>query len=585
MTIAIPMVFAVLVCGFYLKVATPLFTARAQIIIDPRVQEQWNSQTGNAVLALDTAQVESQIAVLRSERIAKAVIAELNLGEDPDFQPRPGIMRRMLARIWKPQPIQMSPEAKERFIIESFAGNLDVRRSGLSYAIDISFSSTNPERAAEVANATAESYIRHQLAARSETARVGGDWLEARTLELRTQMSAAMRAVQEFKARRDYRIARPSEGTGAPAASPGNPDAAPADGGKPPATLEELETTAQIYQRVYESFLQGFTEAVQRQSFPVADARVLTSATAPFSKTEPRGTMVLALGLLISALFGTGVGLLRHQLDHTIRSPRQIRSELGLEYLGSLPGSMPSPTSALRSWLKRLRTKARRRTQAALPATLSATTQTAPAAGLLPLPGRRAREALIEIRERVDICMRPAERFTLGITSHREGEGKTVLACHLAGMFAMSGRRTLLIDANTTNPTLTRATDSTDRPGLLEVMKGHARLADALENLPGSGVDVLPLGHSTRPAAFHQENATALRAVLAGVMKDYDVVLVDLPPMTPSHGGLALYVCLDALLLVVESGRITRNVLEEDMHWLQTLQARLLGAVITKAGQ
>lgn len=575
-TITLPMVITLAACTLYLKVATPIFTARAQVIIDPRVQEQWNGQTGNAVLALDTAQVESQIAVLRSERIAKSVIADLNLADAEDFQPRPSLMRRLLAPVWPVPPIEMSPAARSRFIMESFASNLDVRRSGMSYAIDITFSSPSPDRAAQVANATAEAYIRYQLAARSETARVGGDWLEARTLELRNQMSAATRAVQEFKARRDYRIVR--SGDGRPG---GAPDAAAEAEPKNPAnTLEELETTAQIYQRVYESFLQGFTEAVQRQSFPVADAHVLTSATAPFFKTQPRGTMILALGLLVSGLVGGGIALLRHQLDNTIRSARQIRSELGIECIGSFPvlavrarrprpgPSRPrgAPASTQVTTRRPLRSDSGYFTAAFRPSTV------------------HTRNALVAIRERIEICMRPAERFSFGVTSHSEGEGKSMLASNLASLFALSGRRTLIVDANPQHPTLSTVAGASPRLGLMEVVAGLASLEQALRTLPDLSVDVLPIGcTSTLPAIFHQDDTTALRMTIGSMLNGYDVVIFDLPPMTPSHGEMAVYLCLDCILLAVEAGKTTRGMIEEDIHWLQTLQAKVLGAVVTKS--
>lgn len=571
------MLITLILCVIYLKMATPIFAARAQIIIDPRVQEQWNGQTGNAVLALDTAQVESQIAVLRSERIAKSVIADLHLTDADDFQPRPSLIHRFLAPIWGLPQTEMSPAAKSRFIMESFAGNLDVRRSGMSYAIDITFSSPNPDRAAQVANATAEAYIRYQLAARSETARVGGDWLEARTFELRNQMSAATRAVQEFKARRDYRIVRPADGRPVGAAdAPGDTERDPKTAAN---TLEELETTAQIYQRVYESFLQGFTEAVQRQSFPVADAHVLTSATAPFSKTQPRGTMILALGLLVSGLIGGCISLLRHQLDYTIRSARQIRTELGIECLGVLP-ILSSRTRSHRS--------------RALPSQgnvpCSQTTGRRPTRSIsgyftaaFPPFAARTRNAMVATRERIEICMRPAERFSFGITSHSAGEGKSMLASNLASIFSLSGRRTLVVDANAQNPTLSVVTGTSPQLGLLEVVAGLASLDQVITTLHDSSIDMLPLGCTTvLPAIFRQDDTAALRIMIGSMLKDYDVVIFDLPAMTPSHGNMSVYLCLDGILVAIEAGKVSRNAMEEDIHWLQTLQTKIIGSVITK---
>ncbi|HEY9214833.1 MAG TPA: AAA family ATPase [Ancylobacter sp.] len=582
LTLTLPVVVTLLACMVYLKTAVPIFTARAQIIIDPRVQEQWNGQAGNAVLALDTAQVESQIAVLRSERIAKSVIAALNLADDDEFQPQPSILPRFPASIWAPSPIDTTASAKSRLIMESFAGNLDVRRSGMSYAIDISFSSRNPERAAQVANATAEAYIQDQLAARSETARVGGDWLEVRTSELRNQMGAAMRAVQEFKARRDYRITRLGDGRSPP--TPGTVEGAGKTSPAPADTLEDLETKAQIYQRVYESFLQGFTEAVQRQSFPVADARVLTPATAPFSKTQPHGTMIMALGLLVSGLAGLGTALIRHQLDRTIRTPQQVRAELGIECLGCVPFMSPP------GWRLRLRrdvSPAKRQNQQAQKKILQRVVRQTPSyfnAAFQP-SATHMRDALVAIKERIEIHMRPAGRISFGITSSREGEGKSMLACNLASLFARSGRRTLVVDAHPRHPTLSAVTNTLSRPGLPEVIAGKVSLDQARVRLPDTLIDVLPAGCiSADPAIVWQDDTGALQTMIGSTMEDYEVVIFDLPPMTPSHGGLALCLCLDGVVLTIEAGKTSQNPVAEDIHWLQNIQSKILGAVLNKSG-
>ncbi|MCB4769594.1 exopolysaccharide transport family protein [Ancylobacter sp. Lp-2] len=575
-TIILPMAITLVACITYLKVATPIFSARAQIIIDPRVQEQWNGQTGNAVLALDTAQVESQIAVLRSERIAKSVIADLHLTDAQDFQPQPSLLRRLLAPIWPPPQIEMSSAARSRFIMEAFAGNLDVRRSGMSYAIDITFSSPNPDRAAQVANATAEAYIRYQLAARSETARVGGDWLEARTFELRNQMSAATRAVQEFKARRDYRIARAGDGR-----LDGTSDAAgeTAPASKVPAnTLEELETTAQIYQRVYESFLQGFTESVQRQSFPVADAHVLTSATAPFSKTQPRGAMTLMLGLLVSGLAGGGIALLRHQLDHTIRSTRQVRTELGIECLGALP---------VMRFRKKLHLRKRYSSPAAPQSSTQATTRhlrqtnfghlTMEPALFAP-PARNAMAAIIE---RIEICMRPAERFSFGITSHNEGKLKSVLARNISSMFSFNGRRTLLVDTNVQNY-MTNSILNSPRPGLIEAALGLISLEQAIETPDNSSIEIIHLGDTTAlPAIFRQDDTARLKTTISNILKNYDVVIFDLPPMNHICRNIATYLLFDGIIVEIESEKTTKKDIEDNIYWLRTLNYNIIGAIIT----
>src|SRR5690606_17523446 len=100
----------------------------------------------------------------------------------------------------------------------------------------------------------------------------GSEWLERRINALRIQMNEASLKVQQFKARRDYSI------VGSPQASegaPGNKSSSPSGLNE---TLEELDATAMTYRRMFESALQAYTEAEQRQSYAVSNARILSSA-------------------------------------------------------------------------------------------------------------------------------------------------------------------------------------------------------------------------------------------------------------------------------------------------------------------
>ncbi len=152
---------------------------------------------------------------------------------------------------------------------------MEVGRLGLSHVIEISYSSPDRDLAAKVANLIADSYIEDQLETRAETARQGSIWLEKRIDTLRQQMNEAGLRVKEFKAKRDYRFPTSSGQSEARTETP-------TIGEEQPATsLEDLESRASTYRKIYESYLQAYTESVQAQSYPVTNTRIITRATAP----------------------------------------------------------------------------------------------------------------------------------------------------------------------------------------------------------------------------------------------------------------------------------------------------------------
>src|SRR5262245_5766075 len=82
-TLAVSIVVALSAAVIVLTMAKPLFTAKALLLIDARPPQLLRDQLGDASLSLDSAQVESQIAVLMSEQVAMIVIKRRNLQADP----------------------------------------------------------------------------------------------------------------------------------------------------------------------------------------------------------------------------------------------------------------------------------------------------------------------------------------------------------------------------------------------------------------------------------------------------------------------------------------------------------------------
>src|SRR5262249_31219083 len=88
---------------------------------------------------------------------------------------------------------------RTRNALKVFENSLQAKRVGMAYVIEVSFTAANPERAAQIANAVAETYLAQQLEAKYETTRFGRNGLAPRLTELRAQVSGAERAVIDYK--------------------------------------------------------------------------------------------------------------------------------------------------------------------------------------------------------------------------------------------------------------------------------------------------------------------------------------------------------------------------------------------------
>jgi succinoglycan biosynthesis transport protein ExoP len=205
--ILICLILAVSVGALYLLVTPPTYTAGATMLLDSRkggIQQK-------SVLGDATIDVDSQIGVLTVERdkIGLLVAQKLELGKNPEvFKPDDGILSRFPANIFglfqadDPEPeTTQSESARTEQAAGAVAGGLDVKRVGLSYLVNINFSSHSPDLAAKIANAAADAYVVAEMNAKSQGLRQASDWLQERYQTLRDQASAADRAVIEFKSK------------------------------------------------------------------------------------------------------------------------------------------------------------------------------------------------------------------------------------------------------------------------------------------------------------------------------------------------------------------------------------------------
>src|ERR1700722_15908491 len=197
----------------YLMTTASRYTGHAVLIIDTHNKQllQAQSQHPLADLPTDTATVDTQIEILKSENIATSVIKDLHLNDDPEFiAPSPGLIGRIigvLTFLATPPSFGLSdggggPSAefrRMRAAMGTFEDNLKVKRSGLTYTIDIEFKSLNPEPAAQVANATADAYIVDTLDAKYQTTRRAASWMQDRLKELREETGNAEHAVVDYK--------------------------------------------------------------------------------------------------------------------------------------------------------------------------------------------------------------------------------------------------------------------------------------------------------------------------------------------------------------------------------------------------
>jgi polysaccharide biosynthesis transport protein len=346
--------------------------------------------------------------------------------------------------------------------------------------------------------------------------------------------------------------------------------------------LRELESAANTYRLIYEDFLNRHTQAVQQQSFPSTEARVITFAS-PGTKTFPKIMLTLALATIGGASLGVAGTLAQEQMHRAIYARDQLTRELGVSCIAVLP--------AYRRSKKTQRLVSSSTTQREL----STSGVTKPKllnqknANLPTLlyndedPFSSNSEALRNIKVAIDLSNFSHETRTLGVVSALANEGKSSISVSLAIMLASAGRKVLLFDCDFRNPSLTNFLGSQNRAGILELLSGDVRLTDVTSHNNRYGFDFLSGPTKVRPVQIADILNSAPMSKLLAVMKEhYDYVIVDLPPILPVIDVRSCAHLFDSFALIAEWGKTSVEDIDRAFRVAPLVHERLLGIVLNK---
>lgn len=333
--------------------------------------------------------------------------------------------------------------------------------------------------------------------------------------------------------------------------------------------LRELEREAETYRNLYQAFMQRYQEALQQQSFPINEARVITVATPPATPSYPKRGLIVALSLVVGATAGCGLGALREYRDRVFRVASHVRDELGLEFLGMVQ-AVDAVVALKRAGEEGGNPKAIRTVD-----TLQRYSIDHPLSSFS--------ETLRTAKVALDLTLGDRKPKILGVISALPNEGKSTVAKNLASLFAHLGARALLVDADLRNPGLTRSVARHAEGGILEAIRGERALAELLLTEPDSGLAVLPA--VIRKRVQHPSevlSSLGMRNLFAEAGKTFEYVIVDLPPLGPIVDVRAAAHLFDAFLFVVEWGRTPRAIVETLFASDVSMYEKCIGVVFNK---
>ena len=185
---------------------------------------------------------------------------------------------------------------------------------------------------------------------------------------------------------------------------------------------------------------------------------------------------------------------------------------------------------------------------------------------------------------RVALCARPdpwgRDRHCVLITSACGSEGKTTLAAQLAERCVNAGLVTLLIDADLRNPTLSRMLDASERPGLINVLRGEVAPEDAMIVVGDAGGFHFLSAGTPRIDPSRLLQGEQLGKLLAQARESFDMIIVDAPPVLPVPDALTIGRWTDGAVLAVRYDTSRFPLVERANRRLSHVGVPVIGVVV-----
>ena len=263
--------------------------------------------------------------------------------------------------------------------------------------------------------------------------------------------------------------------------------------------------------------------------------------------------IVGAMGCLgIAVVFG--LSYLREWSDMRLRTTDELRGLVPDSVIGEIPEFSPSTAAA--------------RSSSGLDGRLC----------YYHRPGSREAEAFRSVRMAVLRNQPESGGLAVQMTSAEPGDGKSVSAANLSLAVAKSGKRVLLIDADMRRPTVHQLFRVEQEIGLSDVLTGEIDWINAVRETPIDGLSLITSGACPdNPAELLTANEMA--RLLKKAREEYDVVIVDTPPVLAVSDPSVIAPQTDGLVLVVRMEKNKRAAIRRTLETLDGHGARVLGVI------
>jgi capsular exopolysaccharide synthesis family protein len=493
--------------------------------------------------------------------------------------------------------------------VNRIQGNIETERVGQTNMIRIIATTNNPKESMDLANAVAEVYIEENLLEKTKQFRHARQFIEEQLSALETRLKTTEERLRGFQDEvKNIKLAEPIEKKLVdlefelaelmqkytekhPRVIQVREQIKEMEKelkGFSGAELEyaRLNREAEVNKKLYAMLKEKLEEARITEAQKVGDVSVVDPAVKPGAPVSTNKNTGIIVGAMMGLVLGVAFAFIFETLDTSIGTIEDVENTIKLPVLGLVP-SVDYEFKSKQGILLKLKER------------IFPTPKTDAEERFIHLvchykPKALVTEAFRNIRTNLKL---DGSKKTILVTSSNPREGKSTIVTNLGVVTAQARARVVLVSADLRRPSLTRTFGIKKEPGLTEFLTGAVDLDQALKSItdimlgemqfdeimsqsPGlENVWILPAGRlPSNPAEILGLKKTA--ELIEELKRRFDVVIFDSPPVLPVTDASLLAPKMDAVIIVYEVGRTSREALLRSKIQLESVGAKIVGVIL-----
>ncbi len=315
--------------------------------------------------------------------------------------------------------------------------------------------------------------------------------------------------------------------------------------------LARLERQRQAAEKLYSAIDEKYQEALLNEQATPGNVLIMNSAEPPYAPSKPNRLLIIIMGLFGGVGLSLGFVYVRNYFDKTIKSPEDIEGR-NINVL---------------AWIPKIKELSGKYEESELVVAKH--------------PDSIQSEAFKTLRTRIQFSSSAKDLKVILVTSSAPGEGKSVVATNLATSFAQDHKKTVIVDCDLRKPRVHTIFGDEDSPGFLNYFFGKSSYESIIKKTEVRNLDYIT-GGSIPPNPSEIIGSPRMKAFVLKLRNEYDIIIIDSPPIMAVSDSEILSRLSDGNLLVVSADSTEMDWLEESVELLNHEASKFLGVLLNK---